>query len=40
MVTPDIEQTESERGLLAQIEFDWDRQTPEDYEKTAKRQPR
>jgi hypothetical protein len=31
MVTPDIELTDSERVLLAQIEFDWERQTPESY---------
>lgn len=36
MVTPDIELTDSERALLAQIEFDWDRQTPEDYKKNSK----
>jgi hypothetical protein len=31
MVTPDIELTDSESVLLAQIEFDWERQTPESY---------
>ncbi|MBS4003883.1 MAG: hypothetical protein KGZ91_10960 [Afipia sp.] len=35
MVTPDIELNHSEGALLAQIEFDWDRHTPEDYKRNS-----